>query len=391
MSVGDWQAQNYISMDASIQNPNNRGLHSQALDLLRFPLAVIVVLMHIMPLLGEPYNPQNYPLFDGLLKFIMAFLRQQSVPIYFFISGYVFFLGVEFSKETYIRKLKNRVKTLLIPYLIWNTLAIISCFIGNSAALVRVPGLFSPNAHGILSAYWTYDGTLLATTAAPESVYPINIPLWFLRNLMIVVVCTPIIHLLIKRFKYLPVALLGCIWFMAVFFKALNPLSFCTSFFFFSWGAYMSINKKNMVSEFGRFFKSSMILYPCLGLACLLSAYIYPDAVPVIKHLNIVAGLLFAYNLAVWLLQKGYCRVNGFLASTSFFIYVSHWIMIEQINFVRYLLLRFILRISEPAYVWVQFVKSVLMLVLTIAVSLSVFWLMKRYAPGLLRVLTGRK
>lgn len=372
---------------------NTRGLHSQALDLLRFPLAIIIVAVHAFPNLtdgvtfaGETIRLGNHSIFEGVLNFIYAFMRHQSVPIYFFISGYVFFLGAEFSKETYVRKLKNRVKTLLIPYLIWNTLFVASQIVINLPALVKNPAVW--NWGSLPSAFWTYDGGLFSTTGATGSdIYPINVPLWFLRNLMIVVLCTPAIYHLIRKFRHYPVILLGVAWLVFTLIKPADnelPAGFLSAFFFFSWGAYMSICKKDMVAEFGRFFKPSMILYPTLGMLCMLSAYVCPEARHVIKQINIFVGLLFAYNLAVWLLQKGYCRAGGLLPASSFFIYVSHMAIIGVITAAYFTLFGMPLNAERWPRMFLTFA-------LTVTISLTAFWLLKRYTPSLLRVLTGRK
>ena len=84
-------------------------LRSQSLDLLRFPLAVVVLTIHIFSTEGITFqgttsNFEDYPFFMEVNRFIDGFFRGQSVPIYCFISGFVFFLGVEMTRETYIRK-----------------------------------------------------------------------------------------------------------------------------------------------------------------------------------------------------------------------------------------------------------------------------------------------
>lgn len=81
-------------------NNKPRILRQEALDLLRFPLAVIVVIAHTFSLddvvaSGITYKVSEYPLFGDVSIFIDAFLRGISVPIYFFISGYVFFVSDE--------------------------------------------------------------------------------------------------------------------------------------------------------------------------------------------------------------------------------------------------------------------------------------------------------
>ncbi len=384
-------------MDTPILSKPERGLHSQALDLLRFPLALVVVLVHTFPgetIQGNSWIPpfDEYPFFQELLYFIRAFLSGQSVPIYYFISGYVFFLGIELTRAKYLQKLKNRTKTLLIPYLIWNTVAIALLFVTHLPvfhAFVENTGPFHPNLSGFLSAFWNYDDSLRPAIESVKEAntvmkYPIDIPLWFIRDLMIVVLCAPILYRLIRKFTFYPVVLLGGLWFGSLFYEPLNYNGFASAFFFFSWGAYMSIRKKDMIAEFGRFLKPSMLLYPCLGLLGLLFLHIRPDWAPAVKQVNIVVGLLFAYNLAVWLLQKGWCKVNGFLAASSFFIYVSHSLICNKIA-------RILMKIIAPASDVGFTAVFVLAFLLTVGMCLTAYWLLKRFTPSLLRILTGRK
>ena len=180
-------------------------LRSQSLDLLRFPLAVVVLTIHIFSTEGITFqgitsNFEDYPFFMEVNRFIDSFFRGQSVPIYCFISGFVFFLGVEMTKETYIRKFKNRVKTLLVPYLIWNFFAILLLIVTICSPFNQYkahPAEFTPSLQGFLSAFWVYHGQLEGTII--EDSFPINKPLWFVRNLILVVLCTPFIHYLLKR------------------------------------------------------------------------------------------------------------------------------------------------------------------------------------------------
>ena len=75
-----------------------------------------------------------------------------------------------------------------------------------------------------------------------------------------------------------------------------------------------------MLVVFGRFFKVSVILYIALGVVHVFAARYYPDLTGIIKRINILVGLLFAYNLSAWLLKNSICKVNAFLASASFYI-----------------------------------------------------------------------
>lgn len=372
-------------------------LRSQALDLLRFPLAVVVVMMHIFPkggtiiVRGQEFTFENYPFFMEVLHFINGFLRTQSVPIYFFISGFVFFLGVEMTKETYLRKFRNRVKSLVIPYFIWNTLAILWLIIKLCSPLhkyMNPSATFSPSLSGFLSSYWVYDGSLVVVSPEsgenPMDRYPIDVPLWFVRNLIVVVACTPLLHWLIRRAGHYALWLLGILWFVAPYFRWTDD-GFLASFFFFSLGAYMSINRMDMLAAFGRYFKLSAVSYVVLGSLHVWAAHCLPEWTGTIKSLNVLAGLAFAYNLAAWLLKRGICsKANPFLASASFFVYVSHGLIAGNMLKLLYIAVR-------PASEFSLLLVYVAAVVLTVGGLLAVFYAMSRYTPALLRVIAGRR
>ncbi len=375
-----------------------RELRSQCLDLLRFPLAVVVVAVHLLTaegfvVQGQVVNVGDAPFFVAVYRVVDAFLRGQSVPIYFFIAGYVFFVGVDFTRRTYLQKLQRRTKTLLIPYLLWNTLAVGMLLLKLLPCLNRF--LASPYTlhfswSGLLSCYWMYDHTLVpdpATEVVLSNNYlaPIDVPLWFLRELMIVVVCTPMIYWVIRRTKYYVVAAAGGLWFALGYTDSDYPQKLATAFFFFSVGAYLSIYRRDMVAVFGRYFRLSMVLYPLLSVLCVVALYCFPEGVfCALKQLNVCAGLLFAYNLAAWLLRRGLCKVHPFLASASFFIYVSHLFVGLKLTRLLYVLL-------APTSALAIFSISVLSLVLNIGLLLAAYYLLQRYCPALLRLLTGRK
>ena len=82
----------------SLENTKQPDLRSQSHDLLRFPLAIAVLSVHVISpqtfyVKGEMINIASMPAIEFLVNLVSAFIRQQSVPIYYFISGYVFFLG----------------------------------------------------------------------------------------------------------------------------------------------------------------------------------------------------------------------------------------------------------------------------------------------------------
>lgn len=382
-----------------ISNPEQ--LRRQTLNLLRFPLAIVVMLIHIWPSSPIAHTSLSdsvttdffqFPILSVICTAVTGFLRGQSVPIYFFIAGYVFFYNVEFNQNTYIKKLKNRTRTLLIPYIIWNTIALLIIIARPLISATPLGQRFLPatdmklniSLKNILNCYWNFNGDIICHSST--NTIPIDGPLWFIRDLMIIVLITPILYQLIKRLKHYFVVIVGLVW-LIVNTDYYNPsilIQISTGLFFFSYGAYMSIHKLDMLVEFGRYFKSSIILYPFLGILYIIAAYCYPEACSVIKRLNIVAGLLFAYNLSSWLLRKGYCRISPFLASSAFFIYVSHTLVVNRITKLQEF---YINPDSDIKWIWIYLITSII----STSFLLGVFYLLRRYSPSFLGVIIGRK
>ena len=385
--------------------PNYQGRNDprlQSLDLLRFPLALAVVFGHVyvfrdFTIKGVLKTIEDFPVFAEVEMFVRAFLEGYSVPVFFFISGFLFFLGVDLSKNVYINKLKRRISTLIVPYIIWN-------FIAMGIVLIKVLPCFSSlspyedvkvnlSPLNIFSCFWVYDGGLTtieyATDAMPQEIVrhasPINGPLWYIRNLIIAVVFSPLLYWLIKRTKYYSVILLGVLWFFFAYFHIDEFIyRLFITFFFFSWGSYIAIHDRDLVDCFGRFFRSSMILYPFLGAFCMLSMHFFPEASGTLKRLNILIAPVFAYNLAYWLLTHNICKVNSFLVSASMFVYISHSILLGPIKTI-------LQKVISPNCDSSLLIVYTLALILDVSVLLLALYLMRRFTPGLLKVVAGRK
>ena len=367
-----------------------RSLHSQALDLLRFPLAIVVLARHTLESLLQSSQGLTIPIFREISYFIRGFFAGQSVPIYYFISGYVFFLGIELTRKRYFRKLRNRVHTLLIPYLIWNSILIVCTIVASLPCLSSfVINNYEPlnlTFPRLLWDFWDSGKGIRPRTTSISSfgIFPIDIPLWFVRDLMIVVLIAPVIWHMAKRFGHMFVIVSGVLWFILSGIPMGHANQLSTAFFFFSWGGWMSIRGKDMTSEFGRYFKISIILYLMLGLGYVASVHLCPELTSTLKSLNKIAGLVFAYNMSAWMLRHGHCHVNSFLVASSFFIYVSH----KTINSVILKILFFAVKPSTDFTMICVFVSAI---TICVGILLGIFYLLRRFMPSLLYVLTGRK
>jgi len=368
-------------------------LRSQSLDLLRFPLAVVVITSHVM-FFGSYRDMEGSPFLNGLFCLISGMIEYQSVPIYYFISGYVFFLNITLTKDVYLRKLHNRTKSLLIPYLTWNAIAVLKilllalpCFaflFNNQVTLANLD--LSPRA--FLMSFWDKSyGIMPSPPSETGNVNPQNVPMWFVRDLIVIVLCAPMVYRLLNAGNLRRKAcltLLCAAWFVCGLYRVEYISQLLTGFFFFSLGADMSIRRKDMMQVFGRFFKPAAVAYAVLSVVCACLVKDSPGAANAFKMLNQCAGLIVAYNVASLLIRKKVCKVSPFLASSSFFLYVSHWLVFNEIGIIMMRIVGF----DTPAKL---FSCRLLAVAVTVISLLALFYLLRKYCPRLLKVIAGRK
>ena len=100
----------------------NDTLLSKTISYLRFPLIVGVVFIHsnmlVVNIQGTIIRYDKWPVVAFIMNQFSSVLADVCVPLFFFISGFLFFYNSDFSKEIYIKKVKKRIKTLFVPYII---------------------------------------------------------------------------------------------------------------------------------------------------------------------------------------------------------------------------------------------------------------------------------
>jgi surface polysaccharide O-acyltransferase-like enzyme len=272
---------------------NSDTLQSQVIDLLRFPLIIGVVFIHnassTLSIHGVEFGSSaSLPMHYACSQLFSQVLGRVAVPLFFLISGFLFFLNVDFSKRTYVNKLRTRAKTLLIPYLFWNLSAVVLRFvvycIPSLDALVNNSFEFTP--HYLLQALW-------GEVADGKATMPVAYPFWFIRDLMVLVVLTPLVYTYVKKLGVYGILLLSVLWLFDWWF--LLPGLSIVAVFFFTLGAWISISRRNLVLEAEKVKYLVFALYPVFVLIDLLTKE--SAANPFIHNAGILCGILFWLNL----------------------------------------------------------------------------------------------
>lgn len=299
---------------------NGQGqLLSRTISWLRFPLIVGVVILHIdIPLdavRGTVFGEFKYLLFSCLADF--------AVPLFFFISGFLFFFKSKFGWETYKKKLHRRFHSLVIPYLFW-----ILAFM----AMTLVIQMFLPSLNNrkllseytlceIFNSFWNYSGLGYGC--------PILAPLWFLRDLILMVIFTPLLYSLIKFTRGLFVVVLAVCYVLNVH---IGIMGFPSSWLFFSLGAFFSIYHLDF-AELSCRYRSFFV--PMGLLLVIVMMALHSNGVDnVYLHKIYILVMIFVVLSVVssCLSRSENNHLPLILTESSFFIYVFHGFYINPLS-----------------------------------------------------------
>lgn len=213
----------------SVNDINIKQIQSQAIGIVRFPLAVMVVCIHTyfcesLNLRGTEISMEGW-MAPVVISLFSISLTHVAVPMFFVLSGYLYFLNISnLNIVLYLSKTKKRLISILVPYLSWNVIALM-------LSPSRISGL---SLFDILQGFWGQGVGL----------FPWNGPLWFLRDLMIVQFLSPLIYITIKKTKYWLVGMLLLLLIVGVLPTATSLGFTMVSIVYFSVGAYVGIYHK---------------------------------------------------------------------------------------------------------------------------------------------------
>ena len=362
----------------------NDELLSKTISWLRFPLIVGVVFIHTnltkkgVIIQGVAHEIQDATYYYALTNFFSEVLARIAVPLFFIISGFLFFYHTDFDAQTYKRKLKSRARTLLIPYLIWNFMAFLYATIK-----------YLPAFHSVFPGLVDYPFTLQnffpevfwAKTNSIECIrfYPLDGPFWYVRELMVMVIFTPVVYWLIKKVKWIPVLAFGVLWYIGILGEGNVPGACTVAMFFFSVGAYLSINKINPLT-----FLSKLQWLPLLYLVMAIADTVTKGASynTHIHKMGILVGILSCFLLAANGLKSGRLNTNKFLSEGSFFVFAAHGLFVGDMWKVLFVIVK---PSSAISYTIIYFLTAII----TTALCLFVYRLLKRYLPRVAAVVTG--
>lgn len=351
---------------------------SEKLRIISFISIIMVVFLHSYNLTIK-FSSGNIRFDSGYNIFIQNFFSQGitrvAVPIFFCISGYLFFLNMKGKFNEFVVKYRKRAKTLLLPYLFWSLWGLIFYFFLQ--ILPQSKNFFTSD----LIVNYSFAKLL-------ERIFidPIPYQLWFVRDLMVLVILSPIIYWLTKYFRAVPIILFFIIW--LEFFRFSFVIVTNESVFFFCLGAYFAINKrdfllKKLEQKYYFIYTFFWILLVSLKTELMHQNSDQKILLLLLPKMSIIFGLIGVWSVYdILMTKKTSPNMMIFnLSSFSFFLYAFHEPLLKLIKKGLF----YIMGTREIVSVIVYFLAPMV----TIIVSILLGSFIKRNLPQFYKLITG--
>lgn len=336
--------------------------------MISYVLAVLVFTIHLSTL--DNYVPYvGAGIKEPLVWFVKVFSRV-AVPAFFLISGALFFRN--YNNSLFLVKLKSRFISLVIPYLAWNTIWMLfgwfttlffsQYFIGRPLSDISLMG-------GVKSFFFHGD----------------NLPFWFIGNLILFILLTPLMYILIRN-KYIGIVSI-LITLVTVYCLNLRYYAFLRTWFvdaesivYYMVGAYVGMH---FFSWFSGHSTAKTIFGAIIVLLCVFIRSCFDittdDMFFRTLCLTVYAiGFFFAFDSII----LRYNSNPGFL-NHSFWVYALHLNLSAVIT-----KLLFFFFPKTCFYAWGNLFATIISTLIFIELLNR---LMHRYAPNLYSILSGAR
>lgn len=352
---------------------------SQKIKIVSFIAIILVVLQHAINFTGYIDPNSSYigqVSVNAIFQYVVGYgISRGAVAFFFILSGFLFFRNFDFSR--YIPKLRSRVRTLLIPYVLWSAIGL-----GFVWILQSIPSLteyFSALYTGVVTGQ---TPVYYIQTIANHGV---SFQLWFLSDLMLYTLLAPLVYVIVRYTSVFIVLPLVVMWFLQILLPPfLAPLY--RGGVFYIVGAFFALHPITIPKENVRsvavfaLVSSLLILFvkTCVAFGILPTLWLTLSHLDNMTIIMGIAAIWFVYdaiptkNLSSWM-----TLVTPF----TFFIYVSHEPLLEILKRIGVDLMGR----SDGAMLALYIFTVGLSLCLTIWLG----YILRRFLPSVFRVLTG--
>ena len=357
-------------------------------DTIEFARVALVIGLVFLHYFNFPYDARppfqgidpNGPLVATFINGFLTFFFFSAVPLLSTISGWLFFNFAEKDAAGSIRKrIFGRTRSLLVPLIIWNVATLLLAALAQTAA--PTTGFAQQFDIKVATAgAWDYVNAVLALDGLP-----VAFQFWFVRDLFVTVLCTPVLWLMLRHAPLWGAAALAVVWacgFTLGIFIRTDVL------FFFYLGALA--RRRGIDPRIGPGVTLALLLvYAAVTAARSLAPMVVDLSDPVqaqwleaatrlVRPLGVVACWGLCLQLAATRLGASLATFGGF----AFFLHAAHYPVIALVKDVLW-------RVTPaPTDAWLlaHYGASVALTIGIVATAAAVIF---RVSPGLYGLLAG--
>lgn len=335
---------------------------------LRFPLIILIIMLHCYSV--QRLNGEHELYFKVVYPFTL-WLGETGVPCFFLISGYLFFL----SKKSYLGKVHSRFHTLFIPYILWNLLILLLylfAYILGYPQEINGKTIVDYSFFDYLRLFWdrgSYDS---------GNFVPLLCPLWYIRNLMIMSIISPLLYYIIKYIRVVFLIIVA-VWWMTTPHNAFIP----QTILFFSLGAYFAILDINPLEVADKKRWGGLTLFAAFAIGDILShVYIGTPVNLQIHRLSLIFNIPALLLLGDWCVRHGY--TNKWLPNAAFIVFCVHYPIVVALR-------KFCIAQYSSASDIVHILLYFSCVIISTVLSLSIYQILNKYFPKVKNILSGNR
>ena len=247
-------------------------------------------------------------------------LARFAVPMFFMVSGFLFFFGKEFGASFYAVQVKKRCRSVLSVFVIFSVISFALCHL-----------VFRFTGEGVIGMI---DERITKNLLYVLFQNPFAFQLWFLAQLFIMSVVSPVIYFLIKKLGVIFPIILACLWFLD---KQLvvggYTLFNSDAYMFFTLGAYVAAEKPDLKTLYQKTKCTKLWIVSLVLWIVAVTAYTLFSATAeqssfiqlVLFKLSVVLGMVSVWlsydKFSVRLLEH---PVTKTLSENNFMVYLLH-------------------------------------------------------------------
>jgi len=314
--------------------------------------------------------------FNTIVQYVFGYgFSRIAVYLFFSISGYLFFQS--FTLKMYAAKVRSRIRSLLVPYLVWSTIGLI--------VVIILQTLFTDS--GYFSVLYTGEITGKPFLSYLQMVlqHGVSFQLWFLRDLMLYTLLAPLFYIVIRFSSLLFLVPAYILWLANIQLPPVFSFLYRGGLFYLL-GAYIAIQSAYMpeknIYKIWLFSACSwiflIIIKTTVAFGLLPSTWL---SLQQLDNMGICLGLStiwFGYD------ALGFDRYRSTLlpfTTFTFFIYASHEPLLEILKRIGFN----IARRSELA----QLCLYVATIIGTLGIVFFIGFLLRKYLPKVYALLIG--